>query len=286
MEKTFLLGVGAQKAGTSWIYSYVSKSPGARFGSGKEWHVWDTLTIPQLSHFNKWNWRELPLWKALLMAPHLSQRMRFLRKPDLYFDYFARLLNAHGVALTGDVTPSYATLDTETLRQVRDEFQSRGIAVKTLFVMRDPVERCWSHLKMLVKNGKVDRLFEPIHDIHAQFPAFCRSQEAMLRTNYPVTIERLRQVFPEQDIHFGFYETMFQPEEIERLSAFLGIPPQPEMGNVRVHGGASRSLPKGARVAARSVLEPVYAQTQALFPQTRDFWTAAATSPRPANLAS
>jgi len=53
MHKTFLLGVGAQRSGTRWIYSYLRNSPGAAFGSGKEWHVWDALTIEELAHFRK-----------------------------------------------------------------------------------------------------------------------------------------------------------------------------------------------------------------------------------------
>lgn len=30
-EKTFILGVGAQKAGTSWLYKYIQKDPKANF---------------------------------------------------------------------------------------------------------------------------------------------------------------------------------------------------------------------------------------------------------------
>ena len=178
------------------------------------------------------------------------------------------MLKAPGATFTGDVTPSYATLETRTLRQIRTEFEKRGVAVKAFFVMRDPVERCWSHFRMLVKNGKAEKLFAPVHDMAAQFPQFCRSQEAMLRTGYPETIDRLREVFAEDEIQFGFFETMFEAAEIERLSAFLDVPARTQVGSVRVHSGASRSLREDSRAAARAVLEPIYARTQAHFPQT------------------
>ena len=43
---TFLLGLGAQKAGTAWMHRYLESSPQCDPGFRKEYHVWDALDLP------------------------------------------------------------------------------------------------------------------------------------------------------------------------------------------------------------------------------------------------
>ena len=45
MQKTFLLGVGAQKAGTSWLHDQLNRRRDADFGFLKEYHVFDALEL-------------------------------------------------------------------------------------------------------------------------------------------------------------------------------------------------------------------------------------------------
>lgn len=44
--KTFLLGVGAQKAGTTWLYDYLNDHPQTDMGLYKEYHLFDNLHVP------------------------------------------------------------------------------------------------------------------------------------------------------------------------------------------------------------------------------------------------
>ena len=162
--------------------------------------------------------------------------------------------------------------EVEVLRTVRDGFEARGVTVKPVLLLRDPVERCWSHLKMLMKSNRDTMLFEKVTDPQSQFAKFCRGAEAQLRTNYPFAIRTMCKVFGEEGSCLGLYETMFSPEEIERLSAFLGIKARPEAGDVRVHGGSSLKLSESARSEARQVLDDIYQQTSDLLPQVREVW--------------
>ena len=43
MTKIFILGVGAQKAGTTWLHSQLSTNNSIDFGFRKEYHVFDTI---------------------------------------------------------------------------------------------------------------------------------------------------------------------------------------------------------------------------------------------------
>jgi hypothetical protein len=50
-DKLFVLGLGAQQAGTTWVWKYLSQMNGADFGFAKEYHVFDTIHLPECSYF-------------------------------------------------------------------------------------------------------------------------------------------------------------------------------------------------------------------------------------------
>ena len=43
MKKTFILGVGAQKAGTTWLHRQFKKNATFNLGHRKEYHVFDAI---------------------------------------------------------------------------------------------------------------------------------------------------------------------------------------------------------------------------------------------------
>jgi len=47
-DKTFLLGLGHQKCGTTWLHEYLDGYPFFEKGFAKEYHVWDYLDIKAL----------------------------------------------------------------------------------------------------------------------------------------------------------------------------------------------------------------------------------------------
>jgi hypothetical protein len=50
--------------------------------------------------------------------------------------------------VTGDITPDYAGLNRNILEAIREKFSREGVNVKALILMRDPVERCFSAVRM------------------------------------------------------------------------------------------------------------------------------------------
>ena len=49
--RTFVLGVGAQKAGTTWLHSYIASNATAHMGFTKEYHIWDAVHSPLCKNF-------------------------------------------------------------------------------------------------------------------------------------------------------------------------------------------------------------------------------------------
>ena len=153
-KATFLLGVGAQKAGTSWLHDQLQRRNDVDFGFLKEYHVFDALELERFASFRPK--RPSPLkWRTW-------RRARFIANPERYFDYFASRLKPDRIRLTGDITPSYAGLSTESYRRIEQAFAQRGVQTRAVFIMRDPVERFLSQQRMqLRKRG----LLTPAHEI-------------------------------------------------------------------------------------------------------------------------
>jgi hypothetical protein len=275
-SKTFVLGVGAQKCGTTWLHSYLAGAPNVDVGVVKEYHVWDTIAIPACRRFRvEGSYLLNRLRHPFDRVTPVKQRLQ--RRPELYFDYFAGLLGRNGIEVTADITPAYCGLPVEILSTIREGFAARGISTRAVFLMRDPVDRVWSHFRMLKQREKSEGREAGFYaGTEAELPHFAQTEDCRFRTDYPTTIANLRAVFPERDIHFGFYETMFQEPEIERLSRFVGITPRPTHAKKKVFEGSALGLSASKWEETREVLAPIYRACAELFPITKDLWAQSA----------
>ncbi|TXI73812.1 MAG: sulfotransferase family protein [Limnohabitans sp.] len=224
MNKLFLLGVGAQKAGTTWLQDHFRRHPLADFGFAKEYHVFDALHVHEAQIRERFLQRRI---RAVTEPPDSAavaardrQLLRFLGDTRHYFDYFAHLLRpGTGKHLTGDVTPSYAALPAEVLAEIRAQLLKRGFEVRVLFLMRDPVERCISATRFgLRRDGVRDA------DEAAVLRATYASEGCELRTRYDRTMAAMEQAFPAHERLFMFYEELFTESSMRTVTDFLGVP--------------------------------------------------------------
>ena len=224
IPKVFVLGVGAQKCGTTWLDTQLSASKFFTNGGRKEFHVFTKLREPH-TFIQEPVWKQLrrPVWsiKYLFSPNRLARPKEMRRSPELYFDHFNNLYRQSlSISHVGDITPAYSTLPEETLAFIRDGMISRGFEVKVIFLMRDPVERVWSQLRMKLKNAGLTSQNE-----YRQLKKFYKTIQCRERTYYHKTVKRLDAIFPAENIFYGFYETFFQISEIQRLEFFLNSPP-------------------------------------------------------------
>ena len=261
-RKTFILGTGGQKCGTTWLHRYIAQARSADFGALKEYHIWDALSIPLCAGYR------VPSALADL-AETERLRLRMQTDPTAYFDYFRDLLQKEGVDLTGDLSPSYAGLKRSILKEIRDGFDRRSVDCKAIFIMRDPVERCLSAFTMHLANGRINIQLDEESAVRDHM---CNAGYAM-RTRYDLTLGELDAVFPEGNAFYAIYEELFSQSQVARLSDYVGIPCRFERIAERINT-ARRELrfSEAVRSAVARHYGPVYEYMARRFPQTCNLW--------------
>ena len=227
MQKNFLLCVGSQKCGTTWLHKYLNRHPNTNLGFAKEYHVFDALYIPACSYIIENRMKEANKLYEQGIFPFKEKSLvfrllDFCGNPQNYFEYFQTLVNcSKDIFLTGDITPSYSGLPTEALQMIKSELEKRDFKVKVVFIMRDPVDRCISAGRMFFKLRGLTATAEEENKVLKEI---YNSEEFHIRTNYHKTISNLESVFSADQIAYFFYETFFDTKTIQYLTNFLSIP--------------------------------------------------------------
>ena len=267
MTAPLLLCVGAAKAGTSWLHRVLSDHPGCALRSIKELHFFDALDRGEVE-------RQVALLadrRARYLAdmvdagPHRSAvRARqardcadlaeVLRSGDerAYLGYLAA--GAAG-RMTADLTPAYALLSEDRLRAMARIAPD----VRVLYLVRDPVERLWSHVRMIAKTRAEKDGNHEGRAAHVLARVF-RGKEAEIavRGDYAAAIRKLARAVDPRRFMVAVTEEMLTPPGLSRIMAFLGLAVPAADYDRRIHEGAAEALAPDARAEARAWLADQY----------------------------
>lgn len=227
MDKNFILGVGCQKGGTSWLRSQLKKSKNVDMGFTSEYHVFDALYVPECERFLSGKLETLQ--KTSLDLDGLSKKSQLLKHINFYidtqnyYDYFDYLWYRGGDDLTtvGDISPTYSALPESALRTIKSELEARGFKVKVVFLMRDPIERCWSMARMQRKRLLRKNPNKALTDEQQYLEKLFSTSQCVIRTKYEITVKNLELVFDQGNIFYSCYENLFEDKTINRLKSFL-----------------------------------------------------------------
>ncbi|MGK7297312.1 MAG: sulfotransferase [Candidatus Wenzhouxiangella sp. M2_3B_020] len=220
--KTLILGVGAQRCGTTWLHQFLRRSESIACTPLKELHFFDAYYRSDLC--GKFNARFERQHADNLEAARsgreefdkdLAERAAMQGDFHAYLRYFERLTPSDK-PLMCEITPSYALIDADGFRGIRNFMARNGIHVKVIFLMRDPADRVFSTLRKFASN-------RPKVDPKRDFRQHVEKKGVMERTRYDRTVTNLRSAFGPDQIFFGFYESLFNMETITALSEFLSV---------------------------------------------------------------
>ena len=266
-EKTFVLGLGHQKCGTTWLYKHLSQSLLFARTPMKEYQVWSGLDHPQMQAFRE------PL--ALSTFVNREKRLRFLMQLNhkFYFDHFAQKLGSRTPSIA-DITPSYSCLSTERLTYIKDEFAQRDIRVKAVILIRDPLARIKSAVRFNLDRAYYEEGIKPGEtSFEAALEQYYKTAHCLIRTQYHHTIERAKQVFDPGSLYIGVFENMFSRESIDRLAEFLEIEPQYALSAKKINRTSGRVVDTPLDNLIKEHFGDVYRYCYKHFPETKILWS-------------
>ncbi|MDQ3485338.1 MAG: hypothetical protein M3445_08015, partial [Actinomycetota bacterium] len=168
-----------------------------------------------------------------------------------YFEFFSGMLQRDGVTLTGDVTPAYALLSADRLAWIRAGFEERGVRPLAVFVIRDPVERVWSAVRMQqLRRPREAPATATADELVVEFSG-TPDQEA--RTRYDVTCRHLDLSFPAAQRRYVFFEELFGAKSLSSLCDFVGIVEQHALLDRRINASPKADQDSLSEEAQRSV---------------------------------
>ena len=234
-DKTFILGIGAQKAGTSWLFKYFDRRDDCYMSPIKELHYFDTKHRPDLcGTFHAKFVKQLVArvrdgtvgeYESDERLRALIDRVSMMYDDSAYRRYFEDRVS-DGVKCFGEFSPSYSLLNRGGFADARAQFPN----IRVIFLLRDPVERYYSLMRMKQRKGVVVSASQ-------SFAEMLDDPAAVERGAYHETIRNLDQVFDSHEVYITFYEQLFQDEELRKICDFVGLPFEPGQYERRVNPG-------------------------------------------------
>jgi hypothetical protein len=265
-QPTLLFCVGATKAGTTWLHRHLAGHPECHVRAIKELHYFDTV---ETGLWRRSLRRERARRAGLAAPKHAAARrdvsdwIAVLRRKALDLPaYLAYLTGGCGQRrLVADITPAYASLPEARLAQMASLLPD----VRFLYLLRDPVARFWSHVRMIALRETRDPAAVPDR-ARAIMAAVLAGQPSAVadRGDYAAAVTRLRRVVPEGRCLFLPTDEMMTAEGLARLWAFLGIGRARADFARRPHEGVPVPLTAAERSALRHWLAPQYAFVEAM----------------------
>ncbi|MGB7934125.1 MAG: sulfotransferase [Gammaproteobacteria bacterium] len=223
--------IGAQKAGTTWLHHNLSLHPEIWMPPVKEIRFFDILCPnEQLLGI------EIPSYPFGLrrysdcwFRPSISDlrwRFRFYNLPRSIEWYYWLFSYATDEQKSGDITPSYSTLDERGVAFARRVLKPE---CRILFILRNPILRAWSGVKWRYRWQGINIQEIDIDSIRRDL----KSPSSRLRSDYFRTISLWRQAFGD---NFGvfLYDDLLENSEgfLSDIQRFIDVKPHVDKDTV------------------------------------------------------
>jgi hypothetical protein len=269
----FILGVGAQKAGTTWLHTQLSSHRHFSTAKAKEWHYWD-------------RWQNLD---SLQLSSDIQRREQFFgvepgadfADHDAYFERVTRFKRVLGVRtnpweIRADLTPAYSGLSRGVFRAIQEGFDAYGVKYRVIFMARDPLSRVISAFQMYERRGarsNQSNNSKTSNERDLRAVHFAESWGCYFRTRYDLTIQNLKAVFPSDRVKVAVTEALGDENYARKVAQFLGV--SLNAGNFRDKVNAAQST-LGVSAEAEKAIAESYRETYEFmannFPALQNSW--------------
>ena len=239
--------IGAQKAGTTWLYENLNRHSDVWMPPVKEFHYFNRVRANEallgdwdMPHpdgiYNRYIKHRFP--PSLNDIRWLRQYYRYGLSKKWYLALFNEKYTMGKVS--GEITPGYSTLDESGVRYAQTVLSSDA---RIIFIIRNPIQRSWSAAKMMFRYYKKDYGSRDYADI----TALLKKPHITLCSDYANIISRWQDSF--KNFHVLTYDALCaSPADfLAEISGLLNIRNQwiDEIVGKRVWSDAENSpIPK------------------------------------------
>ncbi|ASF47880.1 sulfotransferase [Methylovulum psychrotolerans] len=265
------LCVGVQKAGTSWLYEQLRQHPEIWLPPIKELHYFDHLYCPANRAWTQWHIEQSA---KNLLKDYLNQAQavdfRYVRylatmasKPLFTEAWYRQAFTRRAARgkLLGDITPEYCAIGDEGILYMK---RLLG-AVKVLWMIRDPLDRALSQLRM-----NAGRRGLSADTPASTWLALAEDPEVAERGNYADYIPRWeRHLGRDAMLFIPFRQIGQQPEAVlQTVGQFLQVTPWQgyQCLHEKVHASPPYPIPEAAVSYLSALAQPQYRFLRAYFP--------------------
>jgi GT2 family glycosyltransferase len=269
------LCIGAQKAGTTWLDSNLRRHPQVWLPPIKELHYFSAAHIADnlsWASSNRRKWGIKVLRDYLKRVAESDWDYRFIAgvadiiSGDPSDEWYGNIFSHAGPnQVCGEITPAYSLLPRAGMEHVKRLMPD----LKLLIMLRDPIERSWSHLRMLAGPSGTRENKALIRS--ATSPAVAE------RSNYPKILNQWAEYFSEDRFLIVFMDDIvsFPDRVLRNICEFLGVEYQKEWYprlNAAVHVGREISIPSEVYEFLKEQLHPVYTALKIKYPGSVGGW--------------
>ena len=262
------LVIGAQKAGTSWLWSTLRQNPDVWMPPIKELHFFDHLFVPEVRSWTKWHLVNLvqPAIRWQAKQEHLNYAyIKYLcdiASTEIFTEQWYRNAFSRApakVSAVGDITPEYSTISSEGVDYVKSLIPE----AKIIYIIRDPVSRALSQVRMAFDRKHIA---EPTI---GQWKDEIEAHDVAQRGDYRTYVPRWRAAFKENQLLFLPYRRVEGDparlmEEVER---HIGAKPHSYQNLVaRIHTTRKRETPPEIKSRLQEKFADQYEFLNANFP--------------------
>ncbi len=238
IKRPFFIGIGAQKAGTTWLYQKLHRHPQIWVPPEKELHFFDRSphypSPNQLATSSPWTrligkqpWemdRTIKLSAQLIyriMRRKIKTTFWYCQWTFGYYDdnwYVDLFSQAQTDQIMGEITPSYSILENEDIAHL----SAINPDIKLIFMLRNPIDRAWSAVRFY--NDK-----NPTKQVNSsdEMVSLLKTPDMVLRGDYERTLNNYLNHFDSSQILMGFYDAIIADPSglLSGIANFLEVAP-------------------------------------------------------------
>ena len=274
-DPTLLICVGATKAGTSWMYRYLYDHEAFYVRSVKEYLYFTIFKNKKLMRNLKvLNFLIVQYEARFLEAEAADDIIRILnlscriddtkalfmalsaeRSDDAAYLGYLQAGRTHETVVL-DVTPADALLEPAEILRI----SKLPIRVKLRYLMRDPLERLWSHVRMVAKRSMKEGqdFLAACQDILKRVVYNHEEAHIVTRGDCKSNITRFTSVFDSSQFQIGFSENLQNGPKFDAMCAHWGIKATSARQIKPAHVGLVAPFPEALRRDSLKFLKTQY----------------------------